>query len=96
EAGDLISIIRRLLVIAYEDIGLADPDAGMRTLAAIQATERLGLPEARIPLAHAVIELCLSPKSNAAYKALDEAISDIKKGLSGDVPPHLKDAHYKG
>ena len=96
EAGDLISINRRLLVIAYEDVGLADPDAGMRTLAAIQATERLGLPEARIPLANAVIELCLSPKSNAAYKALDEAISDIKKGLSGDVPPHLKDAHYKG
>ncbi|MBM7701412.1 replication-associated recombination protein A [Metabacillus iocasae] len=96
EAGDLISINRRLLVIAYEDIGLANPQAGARTLSAIEASERLGFPEARIPLANAVIELCLSPKSNSAYKALDEAIADIKKGLAGEVPPHLKDAHYKG
>lgn len=96
EAGDLISINRRLLVIAYEDIGLASPQAGARTLAAIEATERLGLPEARIPLANAVIELCLSPKSNSAYKALDAAIADIRSGKSGDIPAHLKDAHYKG
>ncbi|MEK3807835.1 replication-associated recombination protein A [Bacillus sp. FSL H8-0547] len=96
EAGDLISINRRLLVIAYEDIGLASPQAGARTLAAIEATERLGLPEARIPLANAVIELCLSPKSNSAYKALDAALADIRSGKSGEVPDHLKDSHYKG
>ncbi|MDT8861522.1 replication-associated recombination protein A [Alkalihalobacillus sp. MEB130] len=96
EAGDLISINRRLLVIAYEDIGLANPQAGSRTLSAIEASERLGFPEARIPLANAVIELCLSPKSNAAYKALDAALSDIRKGKIGDVPKHLKDAHYQG
>ncbi|WP_191565212.1 replication-associated recombination protein A [Metabacillus idriensis] len=96
EAGDLVSINRRLLVIAYEDIGLASPQAGPRTLAAIQATERLGLPEARIPLANAVIELCLSPKSNSAYAALDAAIADIRAGKSGEIPAHLRDAHYKG
>lgn len=96
EAGDLQSISRRLLVIAYEDIGLANPQAGPRTLAAIETCERIGFPEARIPLANAVIELCLSPKSNSAYAALDAALSDIRAGKSGDVPDHLKDAHYKG
>ncbi|WP_404355607.1 replication-associated recombination protein A [Cytobacillus firmus] len=96
EAGDLQSISRRLLVIAYEDIGLASPQAGARTLAAVETAERIGLPEARIPLANAVIELCLSPKSNSAYKALDSAIADIRAGKSGEVPDHLKDAHYKG
>jgi putative ATPase len=96
EAGDLVSINRRLLVIAYEDIGLANPQAGGRTLAAIESSERLGFPEARIPLANAVIELCLSPKSNSAYKALDLAIADIRAGKTGDVPLHLKDAHYQG
>ncbi|GIN08063.1 MULTISPECIES: replication-associated recombination protein A [Shouchella] len=96
EAGDLISIHRRLLVIAYEDISLANPQAGPRTLAAIEASERLGLPEARIPLANAVVELALSPKSNSAYKALDAAMDALRKGGSGEVPRHLKDAHYKG
>lgn len=96
EAGDLQSIGRRLLVIAYEDIGLASPQAGARTLAAVETAERIGFPEARIPLANAVIELCLSPKSNSAYKALDAAIADIRAGKSGEVPDHLKDAHYKG
>lgn len=96
EAGDLVSISRRLLVIAYEDIGLASPQAGARTLAAIETAERIGFPEARIPLANAVIELCLSPKSNSAYSALDAAIADIRAGKSGEVPQHLKDAHYKG
>lgn len=96
EAGDLQSISRRLLVIAYEDIGLASPQAGARTLAAIETAERIGFPEARIPLANAVIELCLSPKSNSAYTALDSAIADIRAGNSGEVPDHLKDAHYKG
>ncbi|GGF07184.1 putative AAA domain-containing protein YrvN [Halobacillus andaensis] len=96
EAGDLDSIARRLVVIAYEDIGLANPQAGPRALAAVEAAERLGFPEARIPLANAVTELALSPKSNSAYKALDAALADIRKGKSGDVPIHLKDSHYKG
>lgn len=96
EAGDLQSIARRLLVIAYEDIGLASPQAGARTLAAVETAERLGFPEARIPLANAVIELCLSPKSNSGIMAIDAALSDIRKGISGEVPDHLKDAHYKG
>lgn len=96
EAGDLVSIARRLLVISYEDIGLANPQAGARTLAAIESAERLGLPEARIPLANAVIELCLSPKSNSAIMAIDSALADIRKGVVGEVPDHLKDAHYKG
>ncbi|MDR7077974.1 putative ATPase [Neobacillus niacini] len=96
EAGDLQSISRRLLVIAYEDIGLASPQAGARTLAAIETSERIGFPEARIPLANAVIELCLSPKSNSAVIAIGEAIADIQKGIIGEVPDHLRDAHYKG
>jgi putative ATPase len=96
EGGDLQSISRRLLVIAYEDIGLASPQAGSRALAAVQTAERLGFPEARIPLANVVIELCLSPKSNSAIMAIDSAIGDIRKGHSGEVPNHLKDAHYKG
>ncbi|MFD1736698.1 replication-associated recombination protein A [Bacillus salitolerans] len=96
EVGDLVSICRRLLVIAYEDIGLASPSAGPRTLSAIEAAERIGFPEARIPLANAVIELCLSPKSNSAISAIDKALEDIRKGQIGDIPPHLKDAHYQG
>lgn len=96
EAGDLQSIGRRLLIIAYEDIGLASPQAGPRTLAAIESAERVGFPEARIPLANAVIELCLSPKSNSAYKALDAALHDLRNGQTGDIPSHLKDSHYKG
>ncbi|WP_313803148.1 replication-associated recombination protein A [Cytobacillus sp.] len=96
EAGDLQSIARRLIVIAYEDIGLASPQAGARTLAAIETAERVGFPEARIPLANAVIELCLSPKSNSAIIAIDAALADIRAGKSGEVPDHLKDAHYKG
>ncbi|GGC92580.1 putative AAA domain-containing protein YrvN [Thalassobacillus devorans] len=96
EAGDLDSIARRLVVIAYEDIGLANPQAGPRAIAAVEAAERLGFPEARIPLSVAVSELALSPKSNSAYKALDEALSDIRSGNSGEVPLHLKDSHYKG
>lgn len=96
EAGDLESIARRLVVIAYEDIGIANPQAGPRALAAVQAAERLGFPEARIPLAVSVTELALSPKSNSAYSALDSALADIRKGNTGDIPAHLKDAHYSG
>ncbi|AVQ99483.1 recombinase RarA [Oceanobacillus iheyensis] len=96
EAGDLDSIARRMIVTAYEDIGLANPQAGPRAIAAVQAAERLGFPEARIPLSVAIVELCLSPKSNTAYKALDAALADIQNGRSGEIPSHLKDAHYQG
>ncbi|NHA39426.1 recombinase RarA [Staphylococcus schleiferi] len=96
QAGDLPTIARRLLVISYEDIGLASPGAGQRTLAAIEAAERLGFPEARIPLSQAVIELCLSPKSNSAIKSIDAALSDIRKGHVGQIPDYLRDGHYEG
>lgn len=96
EAGDLAIICRRLMVIGYEDIGLANPAAAARTVNAVLAAERLGLPEARIPLADCVVDLCLSPKSNSAYAALDAAIQDIRTGATGDVPDHLKDGHYQG
>jgi len=95
-AEDLPSISRRLLVIAYEDIGLANPQAAVRTFTAVQTAEKIGFPEARIPLANAVIELCLSPKSNSSITAIDAAIADIEKGLGGEIPDHLKDAHYAG
>ncbi|GGJ66979.1 putative ATPase [Anoxybacillus voinovskiensis] len=96
EGGDVAAICRRLLVIAYEDIGLANPFLGVKVNAAIQAVERLGLPEARIPLSVVTVELCLSAKSNSAYKALDNAIADVQSGKIGDIPAHLKDAHYDG
>ncbi|MBD3109568.1 replication-associated recombination protein A [Bacillus sp. AGMB 02131] len=96
EGGDLVSIARRLLVIAYEDIGLANPELCARILPAIQTVERLGLPEGRIPLSVVTVELCLSAKSNSAYKALDKAIDDVRRGRTGDIPDHLKDAHYQG
>ena len=88
-AGDLDSIYRRLSVIAYEDIGLANPAMGPKVMAAIEAAELVGLPEARIPLGVVVTELALSPKSNSAYLALDEALNDINKGLSGPIPKHI-------
>ena len=90
EAEDLDIIFRRMSVIAYEDIGLANPMMGVKVDACINACERLGLPEARIPLAQTVIELALSPKSNSAYLALDAALNDIHKGSTGNVPSHLK------
>lgn len=96
ESSDINILARRLTVIAYEDIGLANPGAAQRAITAIQAAQSLGLPEARIPFANAIIELALSPKSNAAYRAIDAALADIRQGKSRDIPPHLKDAHYKG
>lgn len=96
EAGDLPIIARRLRVIAYEDIGLANPAVAARAVTAIEAAEKLGFPEARIPLANATIELALSPKSNSVYTAIDAALADVRKGGTGDVPDHLRDAHYKG
>lgn len=96
--GDLESIYRRLSVIAYEDIGLANPAIGPRLDAAINAAERTGLPEARIPLGTIVTEMALSPKSNTAHIAFDMALEDIEKGNTGNLPNHLKnvpDSGYK-
>lgn len=90
EAGDFDSIYRRMTVIAYEDIGLANPSMGPKVDAAINACERLGMPEARIPLGDVVIELALSPKSNSGHLALDNALNDIRKGNIGPVPNHIK------
>lgn len=88
--GDLDSIYRRMSVIAYEDIGLANPAIGPRVDAAINAAERVGLPEARIPLGTIVAEMALSPKSNTAHIALDKALEDIENGNTGNVPNHIK------
>ena len=98
EIGDLDSIFRRLTVIVYEDIGLANPGIGPKVHAAIEAVKLVGLPEGRIPLAVLVTEMALSPKSNSAYLALDGALSDIAKGNVGDIPEvikgHSKDYKY--
>lgn len=88
-AGDLDSIYRRMSVIAYEDIGLANPAIGPKVMAAIHAAELVGLPEARIPLGQIVAEMALSPKSNSTYLAIDAAINDINKGLAGEIPKHI-------
>ena len=90
EAEDLDSIYRRLSVIAYEDIGLANPGIGPRVMAAISAAELVGLPEARIPLGEIVVEMALSPKSNSSHLALDAALNDIRKGSTGNVPDNIK------
>ncbi|WP_192764457.1 replication-associated recombination protein A [Actinomadura algeriensis] len=97
EAGeDPRFIARRLIVHASEDVGMADPTALPTAVAAAQAVEFVGLPEARINLAQAVIHLSLAPKSNAVITAVDGALSDVRKGLAGPVPAHLREAHYKG
>ncbi len=90
ESGDLDSIYRRLSVIAYEDIGLANPGIGPKVMAAISAAEMVGLPEAIIPLSVVVAEMALSPKSVSAYNAINEAINDIRKGSTGNLPEHLR------
>lgn len=95
-AGDLPTIARRLITMAYEDIGLSSPAACARTVTAVQAAEKIGFPEAKIPLSNAVIDLCLSPKSNSANVAINNAIADIEKGGFGEIPAYLKDSHYKG
>lgn len=88
-SGDLDIIYRRMTVIAYEDIGLANPNMGVRVDACINACERVGLPEARIPLGDMVIDLCLSPKSNSGHTALDLALKDVENGNIGKVPSHI-------
>ncbi|MBQ7953397.1 MAG: replication-associated recombination protein A [Clostridia bacterium] len=95
-AGDIISVCRRLMVIACEDIGLAYPQAVSIVKSCVDCAFQLGLPEARIPLAEAVILLATAPKSNSAICAIDEALADIEKGNCGEIPLHLKDSHYKG
>jgi len=94
KAGDLLSICRRLLVIAAEDIGLAYPQAISIVKSCTDAATQLGFPEARIPLAQAVILLANSPKSNSAIMAIDQALRDLNKGQVGSIPKHLRDAHY--
>jgi putative ATPase len=97
EAGeDPRFIARRLMISASEDIGMADPTALQTAVAAAQAVALIGFPEARIALSQATIALALAPKSNAAYLAIDAALADVRKGLSGPVPAHLRDSHYKG
>jgi putative ATPase len=97
EAGeDPRFIARRLVISASEDIGLADPSALQTAVAAMQAVSFIGWPEAKISLSQAVIALALAPKSNAAYMAIDAALADVREGLAGPVPPHLRDSHYQG
>ncbi|MER0122997.1 replication-associated recombination protein A [Streptococcus sp. ZJ93] len=96
EAGDLPSLARRLMVIAYEDIGLANPEAQIHTVTALEAAQKIGFPEARIPIANIVIDLALSPKSNSAYLAMNQALADLKKNGHLPIPRHLRDGHYKG
>ncbi|WP_048800675.1 replication-associated recombination protein A [Streptococcus constellatus] len=96
EAGDLPSLARRLTVIAYEDIGLANPDAQIHTVTALEAAQKIGFPEARILIANIVIDLALSPKSNSAYVAIDKALSDLRQNGNLAIPRHLRNGHYAG
>lgn len=96
EAEDLPSLARRLTVIAYEDIGLANPEAQIHTVTALEAAQKIGFPEARILIANVVIDLALSPKSNSAYLAMDAALADLRKNGHLPIPNHLRDGHYAG
>ena len=96
EAGDMISAARRMLVIASEDIGLAYPQCAAIVKALVDSAFQLGLPEARIPLAEAVILMATAPKSNSAAAAIDAAMADVRAERTGDIPAHIKDAHYGG
>lgn len=96
KGGDLISICRRLQVIASEDIGLAYPHAAFIVKSLVDSARELGFPEARIPLAEATILLATSPKSNSSYVAIDRALDDLENITIDDIPMHLKDAHYGG
>lgn len=97
EAGeDARFIARRLIILAAEDIGLADPQGLPLAVAAAQAIALIGMPEGRIPLAEVTVYLSLAPKSNAAYRAINEAQRAIREGAIGEVPAHLRDAHYPG
>jgi putative ATPase len=97
EAGeDPRFVARRLIILASEDVGMAEPGALGVAVAAAQALEFVGLPEARLALAQAVVHLTLAPKSNAVIRAIDAAAADVRAGRAGPVPAHLRDAHYRG
>lgn len=96
KGGDLISITRRLLCVASEDVGLANPDAVGIVKSCVDSALQLGLPEARLPLAEATIFLAMQPKSNSVCIAIDKAIADVDNGNINDIPEHLKDTHYNG
>ncbi|TMR28237.1 replication-associated recombination protein A [Nonomuraea zeae] len=97
EAGeDPRFIARRIVIFASEDVGMADPTCLQTAVAAAQAVQLIGLPEGQINLAHAVIHCAMAPKSNAVVKAIGAAIGDVRRGLIGQVPGHLRDAHYPG
>lgn len=96
EAGDLVSACRRLMVCACEDVGLAYPQIIPIVKAAVDAANMLGLPEARIPLADAVVLVATSPKSNSAYNGINQAMADVKAGRSGPIPRQLQNKHFDG
>ncbi|PRY17895.1 recombination protein MgsA [Kineococcus rhizosphaerae] len=97
EAGeDPRFIARRIVIAASEDVGMADPSALQTAVAALHAVAQIGMPEARIVLAQAVVHNATAPKSNAAYNGINAAIADVRAGLGGSVPAHLRDAHYSG
>ena len=97
EAGeDPRFVARRLMILASEDIGMAEPSVLQTATAAAQAVAMIGMPEARIILAHATVHAALAPKSNAVYRGIDAAIADVRSGRIGTVPMHLRDAHYPG
>ncbi len=89
-------VARRLMILASEDIGMADPTALQTAVAAAQTVQLIGMPEAQLTLAHATVHLATAPKSNAVTSALGAAMSDIKAGKAGLVPAHLRDGHYSG
>ena len=95
-AGDLPSACRRLLVCANEDVGLAYPQIIPIVKAAVDTAMMVGLPEARLPLANAVILVATSPKSNSAHDAINAAMQDIERGIGGDIPRHLQNKHFDG
>ena len=96
EAGDLVSACRRLMVCACEDVGLAYPQIMPIVKAAVDIANMVGLPEARIPLANAVVLVATSPKSNTAYMGINRAMADLKRGRSGPIPRQLQNKHFDG
>ena len=96
-AGESVTFIaRRIMICASEDVGMADPNAINVAVSCSLAVERIGLPEARIILAEAAVYVATAPKSNASYMGIESALNAVKNSHTGDVPNHLKDAHYKG
>lgn len=96
KGGDLDSLARRLTVIAYEDIGLANPQAQIHTVTGLEAAKRIGLPEARMIIANIIVDLALSPKSNSAYAAMNQALADLENFGSLPIPNHLRSGNHAG